>query len=225
SSDLFGLRQWHGTTHEHAAREKRPDFQLRAHGFAARLHDLQAETWLTLAAYGQDSPIVLNLEVEGAVVRRKRQRDLSGPPVSKGVVHGLLGDSEQVRGHDVVSDEHRLRAVKSAAYAVELGHAVSQLTQGRHQTVGNDRDRVTTAAQLAYLSFGLPEQLRQTLRVVGFGQRFLGQLFMEHIVQIPQAGELLAQPVMEVLADAPLHVFADFQELAFQSLALGDLPF
>ena len=30
---------------------------------------------------------------------------------------------------------------------------------------------------------------------------------------------------MEVLADAPLHVFADFQELAFQSLAPGDLPF
>src|SRR2546422_3055692 len=26
-----------------------------------------------------------------------------------GVVHGLLGDSEQVRGHDVVSDEHRDR--------------------------------------------------------------------------------------------------------------------
>ena len=55
------------------------------------------------------------------------------------------------------------------------------------------------------------------------GNRLLRQLLLLHLAHECDAGQVLAQAVMQVLPDPPLFAGTDFQDRLLQPLALGDI--
>ena len=60
-------------------------------------------------------------------------------------------------------------------------------------------------------------------RAVGFGFGLARELLFEHFAHQFDGGQLLAQTVVQIVADALLFPMADFQNLPFEALPLGNV--
>ena len=55
------------------------------------------------------------------------------------------------------------------------------------------------------------------------GQALLPQFLFEHLAHESDAGEVLAQSIVEILPDAPLFPAADFEDRAFEAFGIGNV--
>lgn len=167
--------------------------------------------------------VVADVEADDLGIGLEREGDLAGASVPDGIVDGFLGDAEEVGGAGIVGEQDGLGTLEGAGDAVELGCIVDEQAEGVHEAVRFGENGVETSGELADLGPGEVEQLGEPAGVGGLGQRFLGEFFLEDAGEVAHAGELLAEAVVEVLADAGALAFGDFEELAFEFLAAGDL--
>ena len=138
-----------------------------------------------------------------------------GPAMLDGVVHGLLGDAKQVRGDADVATLDRVVAGEAA------GHVAQVLHFGRQARAAptSDRAAATTGSRPRDSSRVFSIACVHQLRDLGVG-RCSGapvlQLLLQHLAHERHAGEVLAQAVVQILADAPLLAPADIEHGGFE---------
>ena len=99
-------------------------------------------------------------------------------------------------------------------------HPRGQLAQRQTQAVRLQLHGEKPARQRPGFRNRIIQHLTHFLDSGHLGPRLGGQLLFEGIVVETKADQLLAKPVMQVLADARLFAIADFQNFAFQPVPI-----
>ena len=140
-----------------------------------------------------------------------------------GVQQGFLHNVIQMQLHLAVHVGGRCLADETAGDPVAAAGARGEFLQCQDQAVFLQADGEQTARDAARLGVGLIDEVADSLRLRGLGSLFLLKPIAEDIHEVGDGGQLLANAVMQVVADAALLASADFQDLPFQSPALGDV--
>ncbi len=149
-----------------------------------------------MAARPQPDAVVFHGQAATVVERGQTDHDALGTAVFDGVVHGLLRDVKQMRGHDDVAEQHRLVAHELARHGEEILDFAGKPPEGRHQTVGV-RDHGQEAAR--QLARPLNRRVHQLHDLCGFGrlwQRVVFELLLQHFAHERRAGQVLPQPIV-----------------------------
>ena len=173
---------------------------------------------------GQPTPSSVTRRLVWSSRADQRDLDVGGVAVPDGVGHRFLRDAEEVRRHAHVVEEERIVAIEAAGDSEEVLDFAGEVLQRRHQPVSGELHRQQSMRQLARHPDRLIDELCEARGFVRFGaHRPRPQLLFEHLAEECDAGEVLAEPVVQVLADAPLLALAGVENRAFELLAIGDV--
>ena len=158
-----------------------------------------------------------------SVARIQANHNIARLPVLDGVVHRLLRDVVKVRRHGVIVDQHRRshsnrqeipnRSSTSAAQScnADINPCASETTGSRPRA----SSRVLWIA--SFTSF--------TILAASAASCYLlfSQLRFVNLGHEGDSRQMLAQAIVQVLADAPLFPCTDVQQRSLQLLPLGDV--
>ena len=187
------------------------------------VHDAQAEAMLGRQLVRQPHAVVLDRENNGFVVRLEPDQDALGFAVLDGIVDGLLGDAIEINPCHAVIRNGGGVAAELAVGLEDAAGALGEVFKGRSQAIGGQLHRRHRVRQLAGVADGLAGEPRDFLGPCGFDRGLAGQTTLQGLAQELDAGKLLAQVIVQILADAPLHALADPQDFLLQRHAPGDV--
>ena len=164
---------------------------------------------------GNALAVVLDREVPGLARTGEREDDLARLTVLDRVVHRLLGDVVQVRRHPDVGHQDRLGALEPTGDVEQILDLHRPLLERGHEALCVREHRHQAAGQLAGLVDGVVHQTHDLGRMGRLGRVRLGQLLRQHLAHERDAGQVLAQPVVQVLADLALLPAADLEQRRF----------
>ena len=128
-----------------------------------------------------------------------------------------------MRGHGIVTHQHRLRTLHPAIYFGPGACAGGQLLQCQAQTIRLQLHGEKSARQGAGFRYRVVQHPAHFFGGGGFGQLTGGELLFEGMVVETKTDQLLAKPVMQVLADPGLFAVADLQNFALQPTPVRDI--
>jgi hypothetical protein len=153
--------------------------------------------------------------------------DLAGFSVTDGIAQRFLGDAVQVqRGGGIDADPGGQFAF--AANAGEPGDALGQLPDRGGQPLIIHVEGAQSPGQFPRMANGFVNEIGDLLGVGGGsgrgGDRIdLGQSLRQGDAEHGGAGKFLAQPVVEIVADANALAFADVEDLTLEAAAFGEV--
>ena len=118
---------------------------------------------------------------------------------------------------------HRPLAVEAASDFEAVAGGFGQFFQGGRQPLLLQPDGEEAARQLAGFGDGLVQEIRHSPRGLRLRPALGGELALQRVGVKGQADQVLAEPVVNVLANAGLLAVADLEDLALQAVALGDV--
>jgi len=189
----------------------------------AILHDAEAHAG-GLGESGWDAfAMVAYVEAQRVRGLGKVEGEATGLAMAKGVGHGLLRDAVEVRGHLDVGQEDRLGTLEVHVDGKVVGGADGEFLEGGHEAVGGWPQGGHAVGQVAGVFGGGSHEGGD---LVGGGR--LGALGFvepagEGLGEELDAGELLAEVVVQVLPDALLGNLGDAEDLGLEASSLGDV--
>src|SRR6266542_2846033 len=199
------------------------DLQGGADFAGAIIHDTQAHALVRLDLFGEFDAVVGDQEAMAFAHRPEGDENLFRLAVFDGVVDGFLGDAIEVGGGGVVVNEDGLIASEPAIDLENSPDIGGQLLQGGHQAVGVEFDGGKATREAAGMGDGFADVAGDFACAFGLDFGFGGQILLEDLAHEFNAGESLAQAVVQVLADALLFTIADFEDFLFEAFAFGDI--
>ena len=148
---------------------------------------------------------------------------MAGLRVLDGIVNRLLGDAEQVGDEGFLDDWGRNPLHKLALDLMSRLDPHRKVLERGAQSARLQRHQIKPARHRARLRDGLAQQLGNHHRVRPLRQGLLRQFGRQLPRGERHAHQVLAQAVMQVLADAPLLAVADLGNLAFETLPGADV--
>ena len=143
--------------------------------------------------------------------------------VLDGVVYSFLRNVVQVHAHAVIVNQHRLDAIEAAADLEHVIDLARQLFQGGHKAEGIGHDGDQAARKVPGFADRFVDQLYYFFGGRGFGKRFFRELLFQDFTHEGDAREVLAQAIVEVLANPALLPAADIENGLFQPLRFGNI--
>jgi hypothetical protein len=178
----------------------------------------------SLRAIGVEAAAIV-LDAEELVFLRKIERDGDAPGVGMldGVIDRLLRNPVQVQGVARLADGDRAAGDKAALDAVQPLHLEGQVLERRFEAAGLKLHGAKAAGERARLGDRFLDQGGDGRGLLGFGPALHLQLVAQRGAEAGDAGEVLAQPVVEIAADAVFFRIADAQQFALDELSLRDV--
>ena len=193
------------------------DAEDRADRVRAVLHDAQAHP-LNRANVSREADSIVGDGQSGTAPRTAQAHDHgAGMPMFDRIGDRLLGDPVEVRRGRIAGNEDRSRTVKPAAHVEELAGVRRQLPERGHESVGFKRDGRKTPRQHPRLARAIANQFNNRGGVAAF-HRVTGELLRQGRGLELDARKVLAQTVVQILADPPLLVAADVKQFSSSSL-------
>src|SRR5580704_11157487 len=190
----------------------------------AILHDSQTHAAILTGLLRDSDPVVLDRDGQSAVIGFRADHDPTGPCVLHRIIDRFLNDAVEIRGQDVVVNLHRFPAIDTAIdTAVRL--RLSRKFLERHHEAGRiDLDGNQALHRAPHAAQGLLNTAGN--RLGRFGVRILGsgELLLQAFCQVAQAGQFLAETVVQFATDSLLLAARAFENFAFQISALGNIP-
>jgi len=172
---------------------------------------------------GNSDAVVPDAQEAFAIPKTQADVDPSAPSVGKSVIHGFLGDAIKVCLDLGAKAEKRTITLESAGDRVQGLHIRGEGLERRRNTDLLQAHRVETPGQVACLTDGLVQQSGDlgSLDRRGLGTR--RQLSGKRGTEGGDAGQILAQPVMQFAPQALFFPITDIEDLPFQPLPVGDV--
>ncbi len=196
-----------------------------AHGRCPIFHEAQAKPFMATDSLGQAAAIIGNFQNETVILAPEADLDLMRLTVAECVGDRFLRDAKEVRGDKILFDDDGIGTRETAFDVIDIRGAGRQVVEADHEPVGSGVHRLQSARDLAGLVFGLVQHCHDLSGDLRLLQLFFGEVFVEQMRVENDAGDLLAESIMQVSADPLLLAFADLKDLPIESLLLRDLPF
>ena len=112
-------------------------------------------------------------------------------------------------------------AFKAAGNLEQLAAGCSQFFQRLHQSICLHLNRVKTFGELSCKRDAFLDEFDRFVRIGCFGQASCCQFFFENLHCQCRSRKVLADTVMQILANAALLAFADFEQFEFEAFTFG----
>ncbi len=212
---------------QHDARSRVRLFEIDRAAQHARaiFHDLQAHARRALRqACRQADAVIRDRQLQLARRRAQVDRNRLRPRITRGIRRRFLRDSIQVRRRAFFEIRQFRRAVaERALQAVHVRAARSQMFERFRQAAAFQVHRRQAARQGARALNRVRQQVGDLRDVRGVLRRLARQLHLQAFQQQRQAGELLAEAVVQVAAEPALLAIGNLQDLLLQLASRRDL--
>ena len=199
------------------------DREARADAARAIGHDAQASPGFELRGIESVLAVVRDDELERPVRAAQVDVHASRRPVLHGVGDRLLRDAEQVRGHRTADGGNISQAAERASDP-KLPLAVArQRLERRRQLCAELGQRIEAARERHALRDRALHERAELPGIAGLGQLARRELPRQRSRHDRDAGELLAEVVVEVSGDPLALVLAALEHLLFEPLARGGI--
>lgn len=190
----------------------------------AVLHDAEAHAG-RLGEAGWDAlAVVADVETELARDAGEVEGQAAGLAMSKGVGNRLLGDAVQMRGHLDVGQEDGLGTLEVHMHVKVAGGADGEFLEGGHEAVGGGPQGGHPVGQVSGVFGGGAHEGGDLVGGGRLGTSSLVEPAGKGLGEELDAGELLAEVVVQVLPDALLGNLGDAEDLGLEASSLGDVP-
>src|ERR1700733_7726496 len=195
------------------------NFQRGINDARAVLHDSQPHPAVTRrGARANADAVILDGDADRSVGQLGSDEDLPRLRVLDCVVYRFLHNAKEVCCHHIVVDAGAFVSFDAAIDPAARARFRRQLLEGRHETRGVDLDGNESLHGRADFPEG---PLYAVCDGLGDGslRTFIGRQFLRQpLGEVAQAGQFLAQAVVQVAADALLFVAGDLEHFAFEIL-------
>jgi hypothetical protein len=148
--------------------------------------------------------IVFDRKADFAIGRSEADENVFGFAMFDGVVHRFLSDAVKMRGHGRIMDAEQFVHSELALHLVKVFDLGAEILQRGNQAVGFELNDVEPSSQLAGVRESIIDELMNLGGLRSFGRSFGREPLFEHFAQEGDAGELLAEPVVQIIANAAL---------------------
>src|SRR5262245_49561686 len=173
---------------------------------------------------GKAYTVIADRELQELRRIHKADLDATGMPVADGVRHRLLSDAEEMSRHRFVRHEDRLLAGERALNREDSTGPRRQLFESRHKPGRFEIHGRQSAGQIPGERDGFAHMRGDFSDPRCLGGVAGGQPLLKHLTHQLDARQLLAQPVVQVVADPTLLVLARVQDVLLKAFPLSDIP-
>src|SRR5262245_39975821 len=189
----------------------------------AIIHDVQSQSGVGARHIGHACTIVLDLQSGDPLEPAQRHDQLGSVAMLDRIVHCFLRNVIEMGGDVDVSDQDGLGALEATADAEQVLDLAGPPLERRHEPVGVGHNRQEAARQLPGLVDRLVHEADDLLDFGCLRNAVGRELTLQHLAHERDAGQVLAEAVVQVATDLPLLPGADLENRLFHPLALGDV--
>lgn len=199
------------------------DGEGAAEDAGAILHDAKPHAG-GLGEAGWDAlAVVADVEAQRVRGLGKVKGEATGLAMAQGVGHGLLRDAVQVGGHLDVGQEDGLGTLEVHVNVEVVGGADGEFLEGGHEAVRGGPQGGHPVGQVAGVFGGGSHEGGDLVGGGRLGSFGVLEAAGEGLGEELDAGELLAEVVVQVLSDALLGNLGDAEDLGLEASPLGDV--
>ena len=195
----------------------------RADDSCAVLHDAQAHAWRDGGLGRKPSAIITHSEEDPAFFDRETYFNIPGFSMPDRIADGFLHDAVEMRGRVQVESHPRGSPRHPAFDAEELFGGSREFLQSRHEPLGFKDERRQAASQSTRLAHGLANVTGNLPRLRRLRRGFVFELLLQNLAFHLDPRQMLANPIVQILANSTLLHLTGLQDFPFQPLAFSDV--